>query len=79
MEVKSQPQTLADLPPRNNLLLPIKKVGFLGPRGGLNALEMRKKKMFLPCWKSNHNFSVHQLVIWSLRVLQYPVSLFCYT
>jgi hypothetical protein len=44
MEVKNQPQTLADLPPRNNTLLPIKKVGFLGPRGCLNALEMRKKK-----------------------------------
>jgi hypothetical protein len=49
-------QTLAALSPRNNPLVPIKKVGFLGPRGCLNALEKRKK-MFLPCWKKPYFFS----------------------
>jgi len=48
MEVKSQLQTLAALPSMNNPLLPIKKVSFLGPRGGLNALEKRKKKCSCP-------------------------------
>jgi len=43
MEVKSQLQTLAALPSSNNPLLPIKKVNFLGPRGGLNALKRKKK------------------------------------
>jgi hypothetical protein len=45
MEVSSQLQTPAALPPRNNPLVPTKKVGFLGPRGGLNAVEKRKKNV----------------------------------
>jgi hypothetical protein len=74
MEVSSQLQTLAALTPRNNSLVPIKKVGFFGPRGGLNALEKRKKKC--SCSAGNQTIILHSTSLLSGHYMyRFPVLL----